>query len=54
MVEKRLSVARQEIAHWRQFDYLLVSDTIPEDLRRTLNILDSEKMRTTRATPPEV
>lgn len=54
VVEKRLSVARQEIAHWRHFDYLLVSDTIPEDLRRTLNILDTEKMRTTRATPPEV
>jgi guanylate kinase len=54
VVEKRLSVARQEIAHWRHFDYLLVSDTISEDLRRALNILDTEKMRTTRATPPEV
>ena len=52
-VEKRLSVARQEMAHWRQFDYLLISDTVEEDLRRMLNIISTEKMRTTRAIPPE-
>lgn len=53
-VEKRLSVARQELSHWRQFDYLLISDTIEEDLRRMLNIIATEKLRTARATPPQI
>src|SRR5437868_13846800 len=33
-IQKRLGVARQEIAQWKNFDYLLVSSTISEDLRR--------------------
>src|SRR5690349_1097083 len=53
VIQKRLSVARQEIAQWKNFDYLLVSDTIREDLRRMLVILEAEKMRTARAQPPE-
>jgi guanylate kinase len=54
VIQKRLGVARQEIAQWDQFDYLLISDTINEDLRRMLAILESEKMRTARAWPPEL
>src|SRR5438477_9152314 len=34
VIQKRLGVARQEIAQWKNFDYLLVSSTISEDLRR--------------------
>jgi guanylate kinase len=48
VIRKRLSVARQEIAQWRNFDYLVVSDTIQEDLRRTLAIVQAEKLRTSR------
>ena len=36
VVQKRLSVARQEIAQWRNFDYLILSASIAEDLRRML------------------
>lgn len=50
---KRLGEARQEIAQWMQFDYLLISTTIPEDLNRMLSIVDAEKMRVNRASPPE-
>ena len=39
------AVARQEIAQWKNFDYLLISSTIPEDLRRMLAIVEAEKMR---------
>ena len=53
VIQKRLAVARHELAQWRHFDYLLISDTIPEDLRRMLTIVEAEKMRSSRATPPE-
>jgi len=52
-IQKRLSVARQEIAQWKNFDYLIVSSAIPEDLRRMQAILDAEKMRQGRAHLPE-
>ena len=50
---KRLSVARQEIAQWKNYDYLLVSTTVEEDLRRMLAIIEAEKMKPLRAQPPE-
>jgi guanylate kinase len=51
-IQKRLSVARQEIAQWKNFDYLIVSSTVPEDLRRMEAVLDAEKMRQSRAPTP--
>jgi len=53
VIQKRLGVARQEIAQWKNFDYLLVSGSIGEDLRRMLAIVEAEKMRTTRSHGPE-
>ena len=50
---KRLSVARQEVAQWRHFDYLIISTTIQEDLRRMLAVVDAEKMRQCRAQAPD-
>jgi guanylate kinase len=47
-------VARQEILEWRHFDYLLISDSVDEDLRRMLAVLDAEKMRSSRSTLPLV
>jgi guanylate kinase len=52
-IQKRLGVARQEIAQWRHFDYLILSSTIPEDARRMQSILDAEKMRQHRVSPPD-
>lgn len=54
VIQKRLSVARQEIAQWKNFDYVLITGTINEDLRRALAIYESERMRTVRAQPPEL
>jgi guanylate kinase len=48
VIQKRLSVARQEIAQWKHFDYMLISTTINEDLRRMMAILEAEKMRAQR------
>lgn len=52
VIAKRLSVARQEIAQWRHFDYLVVSSSVAEDVRRLLAILDAEQMRHDRAQLP--
>lgn len=48
VVGRRLAEARAEIAAWRQFDYLVLSTTVAEDLRRVRSILEAEKMRTRR------
>ncbi len=53
VIQKRLSVARQELAQWKNFDYLVVSTTVEEDLRRTLAIVEAEKMRVTHGHAPE-
>src|SRR5215475_1031671 len=52
-IQKRLSVARQEVAQWKNFDYLLISSSIKEDLRRMMAIIEGEKMRTSRGSAPE-
>jgi len=52
-IKKRLGIARQEIAQWKNFDYLLISLSVHEDLRRMLAIIDAEKMRGTRSPAPE-
>jgi len=53
VVQKRLGFARQEVAQWKHFDYLLLSGSIAEDLRRMLAIVEAEQMRTVRSQPPE-
>src|SRR5947207_9135145 len=53
IIQKRLGVARQEIAQWKNFDYLLISTSINEDLRRMLAIVEAEKMRSGRVQAPE-
>ena len=54
VIQKRLGVARQEIAQWQNFDYLLLSTTVDEDLRRMLVIVEAEKMKSARAAAPEL
>jgi guanylate kinase len=53
VIQKRLAVARQEVAQWKNFDYLLESTTKAEDLRRMQEIISAEKMRTARSSAPE-
>jgi len=53
-IQKRLSKAREEIAKWELCDYLIISTTIAEDLRRMQAILEAEKMRRCRAQPPAI
>ena len=53
IIGKRLAAAKNEIAQWNNFDYLMISSTIPEDLRRLEAILVAEKMRQSRARLPD-
>jgi guanylate kinase len=53
VIRKRLAVARQEAGQWKNFDYLLISTSKAEDLRRMLAIVETEKMRVARSVAPE-
>jgi len=48
---QRLAVARHEIDQWHRFDYLILSTTITEDVRRAQCIYEAEKLRSTRCSP---
>lgn len=51
VIQKRLSVARHEHSHWRNFDYVLISSTMEEDLNRMETIMKAERMRQHRVQP---
>lgn len=53
VIQKRLAVARQEIAQWKNFDYTMISSSIPDDLKRMQAIITAEHLRTSRAHLPE-
>lgn len=49
-LEKRLSLARQEVGQWPNFQYLIISTTVAEDVRRMEAIIDAERLRQCRST----
>jgi guanylate kinase len=53
VIQKRLAVSRQEIAQWKNFDYVILSSTVEQDLKRMQAIITAEKLRTNRAHLPE-
>lgn len=50
----RLVNAREEIAQWKYFQYLIISTTIAEDVRLMEAIVEAERMRQFRANPPQM
>ena len=52
-IQKRLSIARHEIGHWKNFDYLVISSKVEDDLARLNSIISAEKMRNFRAKLPD-
>lgn len=50
--QKRLSVAKQELGQWKNFDYIILSNSIEEDLRRMQIIIEAEKMKQSRSRMP--
>ena len=51
-IQKRLSVARQEVAQARHFNYVILSSSIEEDVRRMEAVIDAEKLRQGRVPLP--
>jgi guanylate kinase len=51
-MRRRVAAAKQEVAQWKNFDYLLISGSKQEDLRLALAIVEAEKMRVGRAAAP--
>lgn len=49
---RRLEVAATELAEWSKFDYLIISTSVPEDLRRMEVVLEAEMMRQQRTVAP--
>jgi guanylate kinase len=47
---RRLSMARAEIAQWTNFQYLIISTSIDEDVRKMEAILEAERQRQSRST----
>ena len=54
VIQRRLAAAREEMARWTDFDYLVVNDSLPAGLRRLEAIIEAERMRVTRVEPPEL
>jgi guanylate kinase len=52
IIQRRLAAARAELAQWDRFDYLILSQTPEEDLRRLQVIVDAEKMHVGRTQAP--
>ena len=48
MIERRLSVAEQEMGHWREYDYVIISGPLDDDFEQAKSILIAEKCRTAR------
>jgi guanylate kinase len=49
-IERRLSRAREEIAAWRQYDYLIINRDVKEAVEQLATIIHAERWRTSRLT----
>lgn len=47
-IQKRLRIAQQEMAHWPEYDYAVVTGHIDDDVKHAKAILIAEKCRTRR------
>ena len=54
VINKRLATPKQEFAQWKNFDYLYITTSKAEDLRRTLAVVEAEKMRVARSQAPDM
>lgn len=49
-VERRMREAREEISHWREFDYVIVNDQLDQAIEEVACILRSARLATARRT----
>jgi guanylate kinase len=49
-IARRMRTAREEISHWREFDYVVVNEVLDDAIADVAAILRAERMRTPRRT----
>src|SRR5207249_319764 len=49
-IQRRLAAVRQEMQRWTEYDYVITSGALFEDLRQLQGILTAERLRTKRLT----
>jgi guanylate kinase len=49
-IQRRLARAREEIAAWRQYDYLIINRDVKEAVDQLATIIQAERCRTSRLT----
>lgn len=54
VIQRRLAAARGEMEHWHEFDYLVISDTVPNGTRQLQVLAEAERMKQCRVKPPEI
>lgn len=47
-IRRRLAIAEKEMAHWREYDYVIVSGHLDDDFEQAKSILVAEKCKTAR------
>jgi guanylate kinase len=47
-IQKRLAIAREEVTHWSEFCYTIVSETMEEDLSKLRAIVRAERYKSKR------
>jgi len=52
-IRKRIKEARNEISQWKNYDYVIVSETRRRDLDRVSAIYEAERLRQSRVRLPE-
>lgn len=48
MIEKRMAVARTEISHVEEFDYVIVNEHIDEAVRDIVSVVRAERLKLRR------
>jgi guanylate kinase len=48
VIARRLANAREEIAHWREYDYVIVNEDLQRSLSAVRAVLAAERLRRTR------
>jgi guanylate kinase len=47
-IRKRLAIAEQEMAHWRDYDYVIISGPLDDDFEQAKSIVIAEKCKASR------
>lgn len=53
-IRRRLAAARKEMSHWREYDYVIFSSSVEEDLEKFRSIVKAERYRCSRLSIGEI